>query len=235
MKIKYLIIAFFILIGILSITFVGKDLIHDIKNKQEYTNNIEQNSNENSNNFNEEIESIYDLDKELDKSDNENNFMEEDIIVENGFKTTISNGSSDEEIKRNNNLLDKSKFTLKERIKAKNVAENFVQAIESFDIEKPKETVELAVKYVADELKPEVEALYMYLGKNQDIKKKVIEEVQSYEKENEYDNDYILFDVYVKWNVVDQYDQVANTGRSSYEVKLLKINDKYKVVSYRVI
>ena len=66
MKIKYLIIAFFILIGILSITFVGKDLIHDIKNKQEYTNNIEQNSNENSNNFNEEIESIYDLDKELD-------------------------------------------------------------------------------------------------------------------------------------------------------------------------
>jgi len=161
--------------------------------------------------------------------------MEEDIIVENGFKTTISNGSSDEEIKRNNNLLDKSKFTLKERIKAKNVAENFVQAIESFDIEKPKETVELAVKYVADELKPEVEALYMYLGKNQDIKKKVIEEVQSYEKENEYDNDYILFDVYVKWNVVDQYDQVANTGRSSYEVKLLKINDKYKVVSYRVI
>ena len=75
----------------------------------------------------------------------------------------------------------------------------------------------------------------MYLGKNQDIKKKVIEEVQSYEKENEYENDYILFDVYVKWNVVDQYDQVANSGRSSYEVKLLKINDKYKVVSYRVI
>ena len=142
---------------------------------------------------------------------------------------------SDEEIKKNNNLLNESKFSLKERIKAKNVAENFVQAIESFDIEKPKETVELAVKYVADELKPEVEALYMYLGKNQDIKKKVIEEVQSYEKENEYENDYILFDVYVKWNVVDQYDQVANSGRSSYEVKLLKNNDKYKVVSYRVI
>ena len=190
---------------------------------------------ENSNNSNELSENIYDLDKELDKSDNENNFMGEDIVVEKGFKSTISNGSSDEEIKKNNNLLNESKFSLKERIKAKNVAENFVQAIESFDIEKPKETVELAVKYVADELKPEVEALYMYLGKNQDIKKKVIEEVQSYEKENEYENDYILFDVYVKWNVVDQYDQVANSGRSSYEVKLLKINDKYKVVSYRVI
>jgi len=235
MKFKKLIIAFFILIGVLSVIFVGKDLIHDIKNKQEYTNNLEEKPNENSNNFNEESESIYDLDKELDKLDKKNNFMEEDIVVEKGFKSTILNGSSDEEIKKNNNLLDESKFSLKERIKAKNVAENFIQAIESFDIEKPKETVELAVKYVADELKLEVEALYMYLGKNQDIKKKVIEEVQSYEKENEYDNDYILFDVYVKWNVVDQYNQVANSGRSSYEVKLLKINDKYKVVSYRVI
>lgn len=235
MKIKQLIIVFFILIGVLSVVFVGKELIQDIKNKQEYTNDFEEKPNENSNNSNEDIGSIYDLDKELDKSDNENNLMEEDIIVEKGFKTTIINGGSDEEIKKNNNLLDESKFNLKERIKAKNVAENFIQAIESFDIEKPKETVELAVKYVADELKPEVESLYMYLGKNQDIKRKGIEELQSYERENKYDNDYILFDVYVKWNVVDQYDQTANTGRSSYEVKLLKFNDKYKVVSYRVI
>ena len=75
----------------------------------------------------------------------------------------------------------------------------------------------------------------MYLGKNQDIKKKTIEEVKSYEEENKYDNDYILFDVYVKWNVIDQYDQICNSGRSSYEVKLLKFNNKYKVVSYRVI
>ncbi|MBQ8997257.1 MAG: hypothetical protein IJ086_01030 [Clostridium sp.] len=235
MKIKYLIISFFILIGVLSVIFVGKDLIHDIRNKQEYANEIEEKTNESSNNSNKESDSIYDLDKELEKVDNENKFIEEDIIVEKGFKTTITNGSSDEEIRKNNNLLNESKFNLKERIKAKNVAENFVQAIESFDIEKPKETVDLAVKYASDELKPEVEALYMYLGKNQDIKKKVIEEVKSYERENEYDNDYILFDVYVKWNVVDQYDQVANSGRSSYEVKLLKFNDKYKVVSYRVI
>ena len=145
MKFKKLIIAVFILIGVLSVIFVGKDLIHDIKNKQEYSNNLEEKPNENSNNSNEVSENIYDLDKELDKSDKENNFMEEDIVVEKGFKSTISNGSSDEEIKKNNNLLNESKFSLKERIKAKNVAENFVQAIESFDIEKPKETV--AVSY----------------------------------------------------------------------------------------
>ena len=74
MKFKKLIIAFFILIGVLSVIFVGKDLIHDIKNKQEYSNNLEEKPNENSNNSNEESESIYNLDKELDKSDKENKF-----------------------------------------------------------------------------------------------------------------------------------------------------------------
>lgn len=227
-KIKHLIIISCISLGIISTIFVGKDLISDIKNKQEHNNiSVEENniSNENS-------DKVYDLDKELENNKDE---FSKDIIIEKGFKTSITNGNSDEEIKKNNFLLDTSKFSLDERIKAKNVAENFVQAIESFDIENIKETVDLAVKYSADELKEEVEALYMYLGKNQDIKKKTIEEVKSYEEENKYDNDYILFDVYVKWNVIDQYDQVCNSGRSSYEVKLLKFNNKYKVVSYRVI
>lgn len=227
-KIKHLIIISCISLGIISTIFVGKDLISDIKNKQEHNNiSVEENdiSNENS-------DKVYDLDKELENNKDE---FSKDIIIEKGFKTSITNGNSDEEIKKNNFLLDTNKFSLDERIKAKNVAENFVQAIESFDIENIKETVDLAVKYSADELKEEVEALYMYLGKNQDIKKKTIEEVKSYEEENKYDNDYILFDVYVKWNVIDQYDQICNSCRSSYEVKLLKFNNKYKVVSYRVI
>lgn len=227
-KIKHLIIISCIALGIISTIFVGKDLANDIKNKQEHNNiSVAENniSNENS-------DKVYDLDKELENNKDE---FSKDIIIEKGFKTSITNGNSDEEIKKNNFLLDTNKFSLDERIKAKNVAENFVQAIESFDIENIKETVDLAVKYSADELKEEVEALYMYLGKNQDIKKKTIEEVKSYEEENKYDNDYILFDVYVKWNVIDQYDQICNSGRSSYEVKLLKFNNKYKVVSYRVI
>lgn len=131
-------------------------------------------------------------------------------------------------------MLSESKFSLKERIKAKNVAENFVQAITSFDIEKPKETVDLAVKYVADALKEEVESLYMYLGKNESIKKCIIDEVESYEVENKYDNDYIIFNVRVGWSTIDQYDQISNDGHDSYEVKLLKINDDYRVVEYSI-
>lgn len=231
MKKKYLILTVAVLV-VGSIFLVGKEFITDIRNKSEKSEQIEESINENSNSDNEDV---YDLDKELDKVDEENKLNKEDIIIENGFKSSILSGNSDKEIQENNKLIPESKFSLNERIKAKNVAENFVQAIESFDIEKPKETVELAVKNVADELKNEVESLYMYLGKNQDIKKKVIESVKSVEQENEYDNDYIIFDVYVDWSVIDQYDQISNTGKSSYRVQLLKINGKYKVVSYRVI
>src|SRR5699024_5811360 len=122
----------------------------------------------------------------------------------------ISN--NDKELIEDNNLVNDSKFSIDERLAAKKVAENFIQAIESFDISKPKETVEEALKYVVDDKKEEIESLYIYLGKNQDIKKKIIDEVKSYEVENEYNNDYILFDVYVNWSVIDKYDQISNSG-----------------------
>ncbi|MBD7916291.1 hypothetical protein H9660_14180 [Clostridium sp. Sa3CUN1] len=167
------------------------------------------------------------------------NDTETNYYIENNsdddFKTSIQLSNDEKELIQNNNLVNDSKFSIDERLEAKKVAENFIQAIESFDINKPKETVEEALKYVVDEKKEEIESLYIYLGKNQDIKKKIIDEVKSYEVENEYNNDYILFDVYVNWSVVDKYDQISNSGGSSYEVKLLKFNGEYKVVEYRVI
>ncbi len=144
---------------------------------------------ENSNSFNEKDQEKYNeyyLDEALEGFDKNNQVYAEDIVIEPGFKTSIGTGTSDEEIRYNNKLLSKSKFSLKERIKAKNIAENFVQAISSFDIEKPKETVDLAVKYVADPLKEEVRMLYAYLGKNQTVKRCVIDEVESYEVEKCY-------------------------------------------------
>lgn len=56
----------------------------------------------------------------------------------------------------------------------------------------------------------------MYLGKNETIKKCIIDEVESYEVENEYDNDYIIFNVRVGWSTVDQYEQISNDGHDSY-------------------
>lgn len=232
-KVKLLIIG---LIGI-CITVGIVFGVKSYKKFNENKNNTSQMIDENSNSFNEKDQEKYNeyhLDEALEGFDKNNQVYAEDIIIEPGFKTSIGTGTSDEEIRYNNKLLSKSKFSLKERIKAKNIAENFVQAISSFDIEKPKETVDLAVKYVADPLKEEVRMLYAYLGKNQTVKRCVIDEVESYEVENKYDNDYIIFNVRVGWSVIDQYDQVSNSSHESYEVTLLKIEDEYKVVQYHI-
>ena len=214
-----------LIVGIITIcTIIGAGFgINKIKNINEEKKNTAQMIDENSNSFKEKDEEKYNeyqLEDALEGFDKDNQVESDDIVVESGFKTSIGTGSTDEEIRYNNKLLSESKFSLKERIKAKNVAENFVQAITSFDIEKSKETVALAVKYVADSIKKEVESLYIYLGKNEIIKKRIIDEVESYELENEYDNEYILFNVGVGWSAVDQYDQISNDGYDRYEVKL---------------
>ena len=214
-KIKLLIIgviAIFITIG------VGFG-IKNYKKINEEKKNTSQMIDKNSNSFNEKDEEEYNeyqLDDALEGFDKNNQVNSEDIVVEEGFTTSIGSGNTDEEIRYNNKLLSESKFSLKERIKSKNVAENFVQAIKLFDIEQP------------------VESLYMYLGKNESIKKCIIDEVESYEVDNKYDNDYIIFNVRVGWSTIDQYDQISNDGHDSYEVKLLKINDDYRVVEYSI-
>ncbi|MBS6502186.1 MAG: hypothetical protein KH415_11250 [Clostridium sp.] len=215
----------FIIVLLIGSVFIGITLkyIKDKKDNDKKLEMIEENSNKNN------IDNDFTLDEELEKEE-EINYS--DIFIEEGFKTSIASGNTEKEIIRNNLLLESSKFSVEERIKAKNVAETFVQAIESFDIEKPKETVDRAVKYVVDEKKEEVKMLYAYLGKNQTIKKKVIDKVTSYELDNKFDNDYIIFDVYVNWSVIDNYNQISNEGSESYEVKLLKIKDEYKVVEY---
>ncbi|MDY6226524.1 MAG: hypothetical protein SPH93_02410 [Clostridium sp.] len=173
-------------------------------------------------------------DKITEEKENENENNSNGIEVPEGFKTSIASGNTDQEIIKNNNLLEKSKFSIYERLKAKNVAENFIQAIERFDKDKIKEQLELITKYVADDKKEELENLYGYTGRTTDKIKSIITNVKSIEVRNEYDNDYILLDVYVRCDVVDGYNQVSNRTNEGYRVKLLKINNEYKVVEYLV-
>ncbi|MGN0026318.1 MAG: hypothetical protein ACI33I_04860 [Clostridium sp.] len=199
------------------------------KNTKEKINAmIEENTNKKNKNKDEEKKE----DKITEEKENENN--SNGIEVPEGFKTSIATGNTDQEIIKNNNLLEKSKFSIDERLKAKNVAENFIQAIERFDKDKIKEQLALITKYAADDKKEELENLYGYTGRTTDKIKSIITEVTSQEMKNEYDNDYILFDVYVMCDVVDSYNQVSNKTNEGYRVKLLKINNEYKVVEYLV-
>lgn len=155
-------------------------------------------------------------------------------IVEEGFLSTVDSKGTIEEIIEKNNLLENETATIKEKLMAKNVAENFVQAICSFDIDKPKETVDKATKYVVDEKKEEIESLYIYLGKNKDIKKTLMEKVISREVINREDNNYIVFKVKVEWSVIDEHDKKVGEQHESYEVSLVKIDDEYRVIQYRI-
>lgn len=167
-----------------------------------------------------------DTDKNIDINDK--------YIVEEGFLSTVDSKGTIEEIIEKNNLQENETATIKEKLTAKNVAENFVQAICSFDIDKPKETVDKATKYVVDEKKEEIESLYIYLGKNKDIKKTVMEKVISREVINREDNNYIVFKVRAEWSVIDAHDKKAGEQHESYEVSLVKIDDEYRVIQYRI-
>lgn len=180
---------------------------------------------------------VYEKQK-VDNDNNENNEKEvqiniEEFNVEEGFMSSIDTNGMMEDIIKNNNLLE-TQNSINDRLDAKNVAENFVQAICSFNIDEPDKTVDKAVKYVVDEKKEEIRSLYLYLGKNKDIKKTEITSVESREVKNREDNDWIIFNVKVSWNVIDQYDKEISENHESYEVRLNKINDEYRVVQYRI-
>jgi len=155
-------------------------------------------------------------------------------IVDEGFLSTVDSKGTIEQIIEKNNLQENDTATIKEKLMAKNVAENFVQAICSFDIDKPKETVDKATKYVVDEKKEEIESLYIYLGKNKDIKKTVMEKVISREVINREDTNYIVFKVRAEWSVIDAHDKKVGEQHESYEVSLVKIDDEYRVIQYRI-
>ena len=75
MKKKYLTLTIAVLV-VGSVFLVGKEFITDIKNKSEKSEQIEESINENANSDNEDV---YDLDKELDKVDEENKLNKEGI------------------------------------------------------------------------------------------------------------------------------------------------------------
>lgn len=152
--------------------------------------------------------------------------------VEDGFLTTINLDGTEEELRKNNNLREDSKMSVEDQLQAKNVAENFVQAIVSFNIDEPKETIARATKHVVPEIKEEVESLFINLGKYDTVKKSIVVELRSTEKQQDPRNDYLTFNITALTNVVDKYGQQVDGSIPTYEVKVLKIDGVWKVVQY---
>lgn len=168
----------------------------------------------------------------IDNRENNNNSISSTSLNEPSYSNEAN--SSDENLIKENNLLNDSKVDVKDRIEAKKVAENFVKAITIFNFEKPDGMAENAVKYVCNDKKKEIESLYIHLGKSEDVKKTILDSIDSEEVENNENNDYIYFRVSVKWSAIDKNNQKINGGDETYMTKLLKENGEYKVFEYWV-
>lgn len=220
-KKKWIAIALAIVFSV-SLIYVGYNKIKAHKNKE--TSSIEvQNNQENS--------QKNDKETQIDKKENPKN--KNGFIVPNGFLTSINPNGTEAEIIANNNLLENSKFTVEDRLKAKNVAENFAQAINTFDISDPKGTIEKATMCVSDDLKPQVEGLFVNLGKYDDIKKCYSSKIYSSQSSDSNMNDYITFYVDNETKIIDKHNQEDWGKIGTYDIKLLKINGEWKVVEFK--
>lgn len=175
------------------------------------------------------------------------------LFIKVGFTNTIKNGTDNtqntasvnvndsgqsninkKDIENKNNLIEGNNISIKDKLGAKKVAENFIKAITIFDFKNPNGMAENAIKYVCNDKKNEVKSLYIHLGKGEEVKKTVLDNIESEEVKNEEDNDYILFRVHIKWNAIDKNNQKINGGDETYMTKLLKENGEYKVFEYWV-
>lgn len=199
-------------------------------------------SNKNNNNVQISKEkNIVKIDKEDSDIIEENN-LDDQVGMEKGFMTSIKEGNTEEEVVENNILLNSDKIKVEDKLLAKRTAENFVQALTSFDIDDKKETVDRASKYVDKDMKKDIENMFVGLGKNEDIKRTIIKSVYSEEWRNKdntgvigsgnVDNDYLYFYVSVSTNYVDNYDKEIEGNGETGVVKLLNEDGEYKVIAY---
>lgn len=207
-----------VIVFAVSGAYVTYSKIKNIKKEKEVIQNKELITNENT--------------AEKETTENIEQESNEKYPVEDGFLTTIKLDGTKEELRKNNNLREDSKMSVEDQLQAKNVAENFVQAIVSFNIEEPKETIARATKHVVPEIKEEVESLFINLGKYDTVKKSIVVELRSTEKQQDPRNDYLTFNITALTNVVDKYGQQVDGSIPTYEVKVLKIDGVWKVVQY---
>lgn len=220
----------FIIFLLITVLLLSALQINKKSNEKELNNDISTDANKGSgvlvqNNTNTENKNT-----ENDKSWYEINYKSE---TEDGFLSSINAEGTEDEIIKNNKLQVSENYTVNEKLMAKNTAENFVQAICSINIDNLNESVGKITNLVVEEKKEEIEALYMYVGKDENKKGTVIEKVQSWEMINKSDKDYIVFKVKVNWSM-DQQERKTAEGYECYEVTLIKVNNEFKVAEYMI-
>ncbi|MDC4246182.1 hypothetical protein [Clostridium perfringens] len=141
-------------------------------------------------------------------------------------------GLSDEELKKKYYLLQNSNISVKDRVEASEVARKFAKDMTEFDINNPKKNEEEALSLVSTDIDKEVEGYFITLGQSKEIKEKKVTKIRSEEEDNEDNNGYVYIYVTVVYDNIDGNNQKKQDSKS-YKIQLLKIDNEYKITSYK--
>ncbi|MDT7932873.1 hypothetical protein REO37_15645 [Clostridium perfringens] len=141
-------------------------------------------------------------------------------------------GLSDEELKKKYYLLQNSNISVKDRVEASEVARKFAKDMTEFDINNPKKNEEEALSLVSTDIDKEVEGYFITLGQSKEIKEKKVIKIRSEEEDNEDNNGYVYIYVTVVYDNIDGNNQKKQDSKS-YKIQLLKIDNEYKITSYK--
>lgn len=175
--------------------------------------------------------------------------VEEIVKIEDGYKSSIIQGSTDLETLYINKIewvkeyWWNDNFSFEDLIKSKNVAENFAQGIALYERSNPDKHLNKAKKYadkdcfVRDMIQP-----FSWSGAKENTKEMQIEGVESESYEFVVADDKIFcesinegklyYDVIVYWNWIDNRDIVVSKGFTEYVIGVEKIKNEFKVVDY---
>ncbi|HAT4220870.1 TPA: hypothetical protein I9079_001296 [Clostridium perfringens] len=141
-------------------------------------------------------------------------------------------GLSDEELKKKYYLLQNSNISVKDRVEASEVARKFAKDMTEFDINNPKKNEEEALSLVSTDIDKEVEGYFITLGQSKEIKEKKVTKIRSEERNNKDNNGYVYIYVTVVYDNIDENNQKKQDSKS-YKMQLLKMDNEYKITSYK--
>ncbi|EOU1476211.1 hypothetical protein [Clostridium perfringens] len=141
-------------------------------------------------------------------------------------------GLSDEELEKKYYLLQNSNISVKDRVEASEVARKFAKDMTEFDINNPKKNEEEALSLVSTDIDKEVEGYFITLGQSKEIKEKKVTKIRSEERNNKDNNGYVYIYVTVVYDNIDENNQKKQDSKS-YKMQLLKIDNEYKITSYK--
>lgn len=186
------------------------------------------------NGFKDDNKASIDISENKDNVDKQKVTNLEDIIyIEDGYKTSMIQGETDDETLRINNFLWTDTFSFEDLIKSRNVAENFTQGISLYESSNPSRHLNNAKKYAVKDIDVRVSIpSFAWPGAKENTKEMRLSGIDTECFEYISDSDTLVYEVTIDWIWIDFSDIIASKASTTYIVSVEKIDGEFKVVDY---